>query len=158
MLCVTESIPRNRDLALGGFCGQNSTLGLNTYGFLPVLNLHPQGSPMSCPASLQQAEAITCCVNLICSHTWLIVSTARESEVRLVQLKFGLDDVSSHTISLVPTQALAAQPAIWQSCGAGLFSTEPVVAISDSTDGPMWCMSFSLVLSHEVLCRAKLDM
>ncbi len=34
---------------------------------------------------LQQAEASTCYVNLICSHTRLIVSTARGSRTRVVQ-------------------------------------------------------------------------
>ena len=78
--------PQQRDLAFGASYGQNSTLGLNTCGFLPVFNLHPLGSPVSYPASLQQAEAITCYVNLICSHTRLILSTSRESHVRVVQL------------------------------------------------------------------------
>ena len=55
---------------------------------------------MSYPASLQQAEAITCYVNLICSQTQLIVLTNEESDVRVLQLKFGLDHVSLHMISL----------------------------------------------------------
>ena len=74
---IAESSPGNRDLAFGASCGQNSTLGLNNCGFLPVSKLHPLGSPVSCPASLQQAEAITCYVNLICSHTRPILSTSR---------------------------------------------------------------------------------
>ncbi len=41
-------------------------------------------------------------VNQICSHTRLIVSTARESHVRVGQLRFGLDDVSLHMVCLLP--------------------------------------------------------
>ncbi len=46
-----------------------------------------------------------------------ILSTSRKSYVRVVQPGFGLDHVSLHMIKLVPIQALAAQPATWQSCG-----------------------------------------
>ena len=100
--CHYCSTPRKRDLAFGASCGQDGTSGLNNCGFLPVFNLHPLGSPVSCPASLQQAEASTCYVNLICSHTRLILSTSRGSYVRIVQLKFGLDHVSLHMIKLEP--------------------------------------------------------
>ena len=39
-------------------------------------------------------------MNLIWSHTRLILSTSRESYVRVVQLGFGLDHVSLHMINL----------------------------------------------------------
>ena len=57
---------------------------------------------MSYPASLQQVAATTCYVNLICAHTRLIVSTAEESDVRVVQVR----SVSLHMSSLVPIQGL----------------------------------------------------
>ena len=89
--CLGPSTPKERDLTFGPPVART---------VLPVFNLHPLGSPVSYPASLQQAEAITCYVNLICSQTQLIVLTDEESDVRVLQLKFGLDHVSLHMISL----------------------------------------------------------
>ena len=91
MIKHERNTPPKRGFAPGASCGQNSTLGLNNRGFLPNFKL----------ASLE-SEAITCYVNLICSHTRLILFTSRESYVRVVRLGFGLDHVSLHMISLVP--------------------------------------------------------
>ncbi len=82
----------------------SSTLGLNTCGLLPMFNLHPLGSPVPYPASLEQAKAITCLrePNLLpySAHR------SRESPVRVGQLGFGLDRVSLHMVCLLPKLSL----------------------------------------------------
>ena len=67
-------------------------------------------------------------MNLICFHTRLILSTSRESYVRVVQLRVDLGHVSLHMIRLVSIIGPGCSACHLAELGAGLVGTEPVVA------------------------------